>query len=64
MTRNFFAIIHKHSQVLPIVIESQSEGHILALCKMSKTDWGHLFDKNTGELICSYSVEDFSWRNN
>lgn len=64
MTRNFFAIIHKHSYILPIVMESQSEGHFLALCKSVPTDWGHLFDKNTGELICSYSVEDVSWRNN
>lgn len=45
-------------------MESQSEGHFLALCKSVPTDWAHLFDKNTGELICSYSVEDVSWRNN
>ena len=41
-----------------------TEKKFFELCNSFPTDWAHLFDENTGELICSYSVEDVSWRNN
>ena len=45
-------------------MEIKTEEKFFELCNCFPTDWAHLYDKNTGELICSYSVEDVSWRNN
>ena len=64
MNHNFFAIFHHNSLHLPIGIEIKTEENFFELCNCFPTDWAHLFDKDTGELICSYSVEDVSWRNN
>ena len=64
MTSNLFAIFHHNSLNLPIVMEISNEENFFVLCNFFPTDWAHLYDKNTGEPICSYSVEDVSWRNN
>lgn len=62
MTRNFFAIYHHNS--ITITMEISTEEKFFELCNSFPTDWAHLFDRDTGEPICSYSVEDVSWRNN
>ncbi len=64
MNHNFFAIYYHNSLNLPIVMEIKTEEKFFELCETFPTDWAHLFDKNTGEIIFSYSVEDVSWRNN
>lgn len=64
MTNNYFAIFHHRSMTLPIVMEVSTEEKFFELCKMFPTDWAHLYDKDTGESMCSYSVENVSWRNN
>lgn len=45
-------------------MEISTEEKFFELCNSFPTDWAHLFDRDTGEPICSYSAEDVSWRNN
>ena len=64
MNRNLFAIFYHNALNEPIT-QSISEQHKFAeLCECFPTDWAHLMDAQTGEIVESYSKEPTSWSNN
>jgi hypothetical protein len=40
------------------------ECEFVELCEMFPTDWAHLMDLRTGEIVSSWSNADVSWKNN
>lgn len=63
MNRKLTAIFYHHS-LEPIVQNISKECEFVELCEMFPTDWAHLMDAKTGEIIESYSKEPTSWSNN
>jgi hypothetical protein len=51
---NLVAIFHHYSQNLPIVMEVTTEEKFFVCCNSLPTDWAHLYNKHTGELIQSF----------
>ena len=50
------AIFHHHSNHLPIVMEVSSTEKFRELCEKFSTDWAHLMNKETGEILYTYNV--------
>ena len=60
----YTAIFYHSSQNAPIS-QSISEQHkFTELCEYFPTDWAHLIDLQTGEIVSSWSNADVSWKNN
>ena len=64
MNRKLTAIFY-HSSLNGPILQSISKQHKFAeLCELFPTDWAHLIDLQTGEIVESYSKEPTSWSNN
>ena len=63
MNKNFTAVFY-HSSLNEPIVQNLKECNFLELCKMFPTDWAHLIDLQTGEIVESYSKEPTSWSNN
>lgn len=48
---NLSAIYYHHSNNLPIVCDVPSEEMFIRVCEDLPTDWAHLMDKETGEIL-------------
>jgi hypothetical protein len=55
-TMTLVAIFHHHSYNLPIVIEVSSTEKFIDCCETLSTDWAHLINQETGEILQT-------WRN-
>lgn len=64
MPENFTAIFFHSSQSAPISMEVLSEKSFCDLCRIFPTDWAHLMDTRTGEILYSWSSDNVSWKNN
>jgi hypothetical protein len=54
MNLHLVAIFHHYSQKLPVVMELTTQEKFFESCKSLPTDWAHLYNKHTGELIQSF----------
>jgi hypothetical protein len=45
------AIFHSKRDPLPIVIEVSTYGKFIDCCGTFATDWGHLMNKESGEIL-------------
>jgi hypothetical protein len=64
MPEGFTAIFYHSSLNDPITINVSSEEKFTELCEILPTDWAHLMNFRTGEIVSSWSSEDVSWKNN
>ena len=64
MPEGFAAIFYHSSQNEPITMIVSSEEKFLELCETSSTDWAHLVNFRTGEILFSWSSDNVSWKNN
>ena len=60
----YTATFYHHSLNGPISQNLYKESKFIELCEMFPTDWAHLMDLRTGEIISSWSNADVSWKNN
>jgi len=52
-----FIAIYYHKPWLPIVQNSQSIEKFLQCCENLPTDWAHLMNEETGEILCTWRKE-------
>lgn len=64
MNKNFTVVFY-HSSLNEPITQILSEQHkFMELCQCFPTDWAHLMDTQTGEIVESFSKEPTSWSNN
>ncbi len=59
--RKFTAVFYSES---PLTMDVISEEKFVELCETFPTKWAHLMNKETGEVVYSWSAEGTSWSNN
>jgi len=64
MNKPTYTAIFYHHSLEPIVQNISKECKFVELCEMFPTDWAHLMDLRTGEIVSSWSNADVSWKNN
>jgi hypothetical protein len=60
----YTAIIYHWALHEPIVQNISEECKFVELCEMLPTDWAHLMNLRTGEIVSSWSNSDVSGKNN
>jgi hypothetical protein len=60
----YTAIFYHHSLNGPVSQSLYKEDKFIELCETFPTDWAHLMDSRTGEIVSSWSNADVSWKNN
>ena len=57
MTENpkLVAVFHSSKQPAPILTEIKEQKHFMEICEHFPTDWGHLMNVETGEILETYN---------
>jgi hypothetical protein len=54
------AIFHSHYDDLPVVMEVSTYGKFIDCCGTVATDWAHLMNKETGEILQTWRNDIFT----
>lgn len=52
------AIYYHHSNILPIVCDIPSKEKFVKVCEELPTDWAHLVNKETGEILHTWRKQN------
>ena len=57
MTENpkLVAVFYSSKQPAPILTEITEQKHFIEICEHFSTDWGHLMNVETGEILETYA---------